>query len=83
MVASNNSLLLKISATGTTEKTHEVGMAIVAVSYSPAEDEIWIADMLGSTFSGEVSKWTADGQRRFAIAVPIPSKVSIGFWEGN
>ena len=82
-VASNNNLLLKISPAGAIEKTYEVGMAIVAVSYSPAEEEIWIADMLGATFSGEVSKWTANGQRRFAIAVPQPSKVSIGFWEGN
>ncbi len=82
-VASNNNLLLKITPTGVTEKTFEVGMAIVAVSYSPAESEIWIADILGSTFSGEVSKWTTDGVRRFAIPVPAPSKVSIGFWEGN
>ena len=82
-VASNNNLLLKISATGATEKTYEVGMAIVAVSYSPAENEIWIADLTGSNFTGEVSKWKANGQKRFSIAVPIPSKVSIGFWEGN
>lgn len=82
-VASNNNLLLKISATGVTEKTYEVGMAIVAVSYSPAEEAIWIADLLGATFGGEVSKWTVNGQQRFAIPVPAPSKVSIGFWEGN
>ena len=82
-VASDNHLLLKITAAGATEKTYEVGMAITAVSFSPAENEIWIADMLGSTFSGEVSKWKANGDRRFAIAVPTPSKVSIGFWEGN
>ncbi len=82
-VASNTNMLMKISPTGATEKTYEVGAAIVAVSYSPAEDEIWIADLVGSTFSGEVSKWTTSGQRRFAIAVPNPSKVSIGFWEGN
>lgn len=82
-VASNNNLLLRITPTGAIDKTYEVGMAIVAVSYSPADGEIWIADMLGATFSGEVSKWTASGQRRFAIAVPQPSKVSIGFWEGN
>lgn len=82
-VASNNNLLLNISAAGGTEKTFEVGMAIVAVSYSPAEEAIWIADLLGATFGGEVSKWTANGQQRFAIPVPAPSKVSIGFWEGN
>ena len=82
-VASNNNLLLKISAAGGTEKTFEVGMAIVAVSYSPAEEAIWIADLLGATFGGEVSKWTVNGKQHFAIPVPVPSKVSIGYWEGN
>ena len=82
-LATNNNMLLNLAASGTKQKEFEVGMAIVSVSYSPAEGEIWIADMLGSTFSGEVSKWTTNGKRRFAIAVPAPSKVSIGFWEDN
>ena len=82
-VAANNNTLMNITPTGGTQKSFEVGMAIVAVSYSPAEEEIWIADMLGATFSGEVSKWSKNGVRRFAIPVPAPSKVSIGFWEAN
>ncbi len=82
-LAGNNTTLIKLSPTGTKLKEFEVGGAIVAVTYSPADDGIWIADMLGATFTGQVSKWTANGQMRFGNAIPQPSTVSIGFWEGN
>ena len=82
-LASNNNMLVNFSPTGTKVKEFEVGMAIIAVTYSPADGEIWVADLLGQSFQGEVSKWTAKGKKRFANAVPRPSTVSIGFWEGN
>ena len=82
-LAGNNSMLINLSPTGTKLKEFEVGMALVAVTYSPSDGEIWVADLLGETFQGQVSKWTAAGVRRFANAIPQPSTVSIGFWEGN
>ncbi|MCE2401790.1 hypothetical protein J4G08_13005 [Candidatus Poribacteria bacterium] len=82
-LAGNNNMLINLSSTGTKLKEFEVGLAIVAVTFSPADSGIWIADMLGETFQGQVSKWAADGVRSFANAIPQPSTVSIGFWEGN
>lgn len=82
-VAANGNMLINLSPTGTKVKEFEAGITIVAVSYSPADGEIWVADLLGPTFGGEVSKWTANGQKRFANNIPTPSTVSIGFWEGN
>ena len=82
-LAANNSMLLNLSATGTQITSFEAGMAIVAITYSPADNGIWVADLLGETFQGQVSKWTAKGDILFKNAVPQPSTVSIGFWEGN
>jgi streptogramin lyase len=82
-VAGNNTTLINLSPTGTKVKEFEVGGAIVAVTFSPADGGIWIADMLGASFTGQVSKWTANGEMRFANAIPQPSTVSIGFWQGN
>lgn len=82
-LAGNNSLLINLSPTGTKLKEFTVGGALVAVTYSPADGEIWIADMFSETFQGQVSKWTANGVKRFGNAIPNPSTVSIGFWEGN
>ncbi len=82
-VASNNNMLINLSPTGTKVKEFSAGMAIVAVTYSPADGEIWVADLLGQSFQGEVSKWKANGQKRFFNNVPQPSTVSIGYWESE
>ena len=82
-LASDSNKLINLSATGTKLKEFEAGITLVAISYSPADGEIWVADLLGPTFGGEVSKWTANGEKKFANNIPTPSTVSIGFWEGN
>ena len=82
-LAGSNSMLINLSPTGTKLKEFIVGGALVAVTYSPADGEIWVADVFSETFQGQVSKWTADGVKRFGNAIPNPSTVSIGFWEGN
>lgn len=82
-VASNNNMLINLSPTGTKVKEFSAGVAIVAVTYSPADGEIWVADLLGQSYQGEVSKWKANGQKRFYNNVPQPSTVSIGYWESE
>jgi streptogramin lyase len=82
-VVSEQSMLLRLSADGT--KIHEfpAGMAVVGISLSPSDNGIWVADLLGATFTGEVSKFSTDGTKLFANPIPQPSSVSVGFWEGN
>ena len=96
-VVSQQSMLVNLTADGT--KTTEVveadgtkvpgflaGMAIVAISVSPADGGIWVADLLGETFQGEISKWRWDGQtptQLFKNPIPQPSSVSVGYWTGN
>ena len=82
-VVSEQSMLLNLSADGTRMHEFPAGMAVVGISLSPADDGIWVADMLGATFSGEVSKFSTNGTKLFANPIPQPSSVSVGFWEGN
>ena len=44
---------------------------------------VWVADQLGSTFQGEVSKYSASGQALFGIPILMPSHVSAGNWAGQ
>ena len=93
-VVSQQSMLINLKEDGT--KTTEVieedgtitpgffaGMAIVAISVSPSDGGIWIADLLGETYQGEISKWTSAGQPLFKNPIPQPSSVSVGYWPGN
>jgi sugar lactone lactonase YvrE len=82
-VVSEQSMLLNLSADGTKMHEFPAGMAVVGISLSPSDDGIWVADMLGATFSGEVSKFSTNGTKLFANPIPQPSSVSVGFWEGN
>ena len=82
-VVSEQSMLLNLSADGTRRHEFPAGMAVVGISLSPADDGIWVADLLGATFSGEVSKFSTNGTKLFANPIPQPSSVSVGFWEGN
>lgn len=82
-VVSEQSMLLNLSADGTRRHEFPAGMAVVGISLSPSDNGIWVADMLGATFSGEVSKFSTDGTKLFANPIPQPSSVSVGFWEGN
>ncbi len=82
-VVSQQSMLINLAADGTKKNEFPAGMAIVAISVSPADNGIWIADLLGETFQGEISKWTAAGQPLFKNPIPQPSSVSVGYWAGN
>ena len=82
-IVSAQSMLINLSATGTKISEFAAGMAVVRISLSPADDGIWVADMLGATFTGEVSKFSTNGTKLFANPIPQPSSVSVGFWEGN
>ena len=59
------------------------GWLLSEISLSPSDNGIWVADLLGATFSGEVSKFSTSGTKLFANPIPQPSSVSVGFWEGN
>ena len=83
-LVSNASTLVKLSPSG--QKTMEVpaGMAILAIAVDGTDGGIWVADQIGSTFQGEVSKYTASGEKLFGgIAIPMPSHVSVGNWAGQ
>ena len=82
-VVSEQSMLLNLSADGTKTTEFPAGMAVVGISLSPADDGIWVADILGATFTGEVSKFSTDGTKLFANPIPQPSSVSVGYWVGN
>lgn len=82
-VVSEQSMLLNLSADGTKRNEFPAGMAVVGISLSPSDSGIWVADMLGATFTGEVSKFSTNGTKLFANPIPQPSSVSVGFWEGN
>jgi len=82
-VVSQQSMLINLAADGAKKTEFPAGMAVVAISLSPADNGIWVADMLGATFTGEVSKFSADGTKLFANPIPQPSSVSAGYWAGN
>ena len=82
-IVSSQSMLVNLSADGTKVSEFAAGMAVVGISLSPADNGIWVADMLGATFTGEVSKFSTNGTKLFANPIPQPSSVSAGFWEGN
>ena len=83
-VVANSSSLIKFSADG--QMIHEIqnaGLAILAISIDPKDGSLWIADQFGSTFQGEVSKYSATGEKLFGNAIPMPSYVSVGYWAGE
>lgn len=82
-VVSSQSVLMNLSADGTKVNEFPAGMAVVAITLSPADNGIWVADMLGETFTGEVSKYATNGTKLFANPIPQPSSVSVGYWEAN
>ena len=82
-VVSSQSTLMNLSADGTKVNEFPAGMAVVAITLSPADNGIWVADMLGETFTGEVSKYATNGTKLFANPIPQPSSVSVGYWEAN
>ena len=82
-VVSQQSMLINLASDGTKKAEFLAGMAIVAIALSPADDGIWIADLLGETFQGEISKWNASGHALFKNPIPQPSSLSVGYWTGN
>ncbi len=82
-VVSQQSQLINLGSDGTRKNEFLAGMAIVAIALSPADDDIWIADLLGETFQGEISKWSSAGQALFKNPIRQPSSVSVGYWAGN
>lgn len=73
--------LINLSADGTKLTEFPAGVTVVAISVSPKDGGIWVADLLGATFTGEVCKYSATGQKLFANPIPQPSSVSVGYWE--
>ena len=84
-VVGNSSSLIKLSASGQRIKEiQNAGLAILAISLDPKDGSLWIADQLGSTFQGEVSKFSADGRKLFGTnEIQMPSYVSVGYWAGQ
>ncbi len=82
-VVSQQSMLMNLGTDGSKRTEFLAGMAIVAIALSPTDGGIWIADLLGETFQGEISKWTAGGQQEFKNPIPQPSSLSVGYWTGN
>ncbi len=87
-VVSEQSMLVNLAADGTKKSEFLAGMAVVAISLSPSDDSIWVADMLGSTFQGEVSKFSTKTDETFGVKrgtnpIQQPSSVSVGYWEEN
>ena len=82
-LVANASTLVKLSPSG--QKTMEIpaGIAILAIGVDGQDGGIWVADQLGSTFQGEVSKYSASGERLFDIPILMPSHVSVGNWAGQ
>lgn len=82
-LVSNASTLVKLSPSG--QKTAEIpaGMAILAIGIDGSDGGIWVADQIGSTFQGEVSKFSASGEKLFGVGIPMPSHVSVGNWAGQ
>lgn len=83
-VVGNSSSLIMLSSNG--QKIQEIqnaGLAILAISVDPKDGSLWIADQFGSTFQGEVSKYSADGKKLFGNYIPMPSYVSVGYWAGE
>ena len=82
-LVSNASTLVKLSPSG--QKAVEVlaGMAILGIAVDGTDGGVWVADQIGSTFQGEVSKFSASGEKLFGRAIPMPSHVSVGNWTGQ
>ena len=82
-LVSNASMLVKLTPSG--QKTMEVpaGMAILAIAVDGTDGGVWVADQIGSTFQGEVSKFSASGEKLFGVPIPMPSHVSVGNWAGQ
>ena len=73
-----------VEADGTTFPGFLAGRTIVAISVSPTDGGIWVADLVGGpAFQGEISKWTKSGQQLFTNPIPQPSSVSVGYWGDN
>lgn len=82
-LVANASTLVKLSPSG--QKTMEIpaGIAILAIGVDGQDGGIWVADQLGPTFQGEVSKYSASGEKLFGIQILMPSHVSVGNWAGQ
>ena len=80
-LVSKASSLIKLSAEGgKILELPNVGIAILAISVNPKDGSVWVADQFGTTFTGEVSKFSAKGQKLFGVPIPMPSYVSVGYW---
>ena len=82
-LVSNASTLVKLSPSG--QKAVEVlaGMAILGIAVDGTDGGVWVADQIGSTFQGEVSKFSASGEKLFGIPISMPSHASVGNWAGQ
>ena len=83
-LVSGASMLVKLSPSGQKTVEAPAGMAILGIAVDGSDGGVWVADQIGSTFQGEVSKYSASGQNLFGgIAIPMPSHVSVGNWAGQ
>ena len=77
---SGNNTLMKLSADGSKLVEEPAGVVVTLISVNPKDGTVWAADQLGQNFTGEVIKFSAQGQKMIANPIFQPSYVSIGHW---
>lgn len=82
-LVSGASTLVKLSPNGQKTVEAPAGMAILGIAIDGSDGGVWVADQIGSTFQGEVSKYSASGEKLFGRAISMPSHVSVGNLAGQ
>ena len=79
-LVSGNNTLMKLSADGSKLVEEPAGVVILFISVNPKDGTVWAADQLGQTFTGEVIKFSAQGQKIIGNPIFQPSYVSVDHW---
>ena len=71
---------MKLSADGSKLVEEPAGVVILFISVNPKDGTVWAADQLGQNFTGEVIKFSAQGQKIIGNPIFQPSYVSVDHW---